>query len=170
MAAINDTDIEYRLTGGANNSNQASSLGGVVSTTKITSGTPGQVFTDVSGTQAEDGHTAHRGIAVFNNNGSNLTFNEAKVFIETVSSSSDVVYSIARTGRGADTALEVINDETADPGVTFSRPTDYSNGIDLGDISAGDYYGIWIKRVVASQASATDRFSVTITTRGSANE
>ena len=44
---------------------------------------------------------------------------------------------------------QLLADENATPaGVTFSAPTEYATGIDLGDLSAGDFYPIWVKRTV----------------------
>ena len=174
--AVTETDIEYRLTGAANNADQSKSLGGVVSSSVVTSGSPGAVYSDITGDQARLGHTAYRGLALFNKDDGGSAFSNVKLFIEQVSTSSDVDYKITKTKNGVNSALETVlaNESTRPSGINdsdFVAPAsaDAATAIDLGNIPANQYYGIWIKRVNVAQSTASSSFSVIISAQGTAN-
>lgn len=76
MPIIN-TDIQYRLSGGAANSSAAASLGGAKSTTVV----PSALFDDVSGAESAAGDIEYRCFYVHNNHGT-LALQNAKLFIQ----------------------------------------------------------------------------------------
>jgi len=164
--AIVAGDIEYRLSGGASESDPNLSLGGVVSSVEVVDASDNNLFADVSGDDASAGATHYRLIYVFNNHGS-LTLQGAKVWISTDTTSSDDEIDIALAGEGLNSTTETIADEdTAPVGETFTHPTSKATGLTLGDIPAGQRYGVWIRRIVNSSASAIAANSGIISVEG----
>lgn len=86
--AIVSTDIQYRLSGGAANSDPALSLGGVKSSTAASN-----YFDDVSSAEASAGDTEYRCVYVHNAHAT-LTLIGAKVFIQTNTPSGDTDVAI----------------------------------------------------------------------------
>lgn len=166
---ILSTDIEYRLSGGAGNTDPNASLGGAMSTAgggEITSAVLNNLFDDVSGDEASAGDTEYRGIYVKNAHGS-LTWSSIKAWIQTASASADTSFEIAIADEAKNTAIETIaNESTAPTGPTFSAPSNKAGGITLPDLAAGDYIGIWIKRIVSSSAAAVASDGPTIRVEG----
>jgi hypothetical protein len=154
-------DIHYRLSGGAANSTPSASLGGAKSSTQVTNGT---LFDDVSGAESAAGHTDYRCVYVHNNHGT-LTLQNAKVWIQTNTPSSQTTIALALAGEGLNgTAETIANENTAPAGESFSStPVDYSTGLSLTNIPAGQHYAVWIRRVVdAGAAAAADSFTIRV--------
>jgi hypothetical protein len=160
--AIVAGDIEFRLSGGAANSDPDLSLGGAKSSVEITTNVVENLFDNVTGTESAAGDTEYRGIYFHNAHGS-LTANAAKVYITSNTTSSGDALAIG-VGTAAINATEqtIANESTAPSAVSFSAPTDYAGGLALGDIPAGQHKAIWIRRVVDAAAGATDNNVATI--------
>jgi hypothetical protein len=154
---IVSSDIKYYLSGGAANSDPNAALGGAISSTQL-SGTPlNNLFDDVAGAESSAGDTEYRGIYVKNTHGT-LTLQDAKLWIESqVASGANVEIALADEGLNA-TMETIANEDTAPSGPVFSAPTDKPSGLSLGNIPAGQFFGIWVKRIVppASSAQAND--------------
>lgn len=155
---IASTDIDYKLSGGAANSDPALSLGGAKSSVDVTTLT---LFDDVSSAEASAGDTEYRCIYVQNSHAT-LTLQTAKIFIQANTTGSRI--SIALAGEGVNgTAETVANENTAPVGETFSQPADYASGLSLGNLAPGDYFPVWVKRVIpASAAAATDTYTLRV--------
>lgn len=157
--AITSSDLEYRLSGGASNTSPASALGGAMSTVSggiITSAALNNLFDDVSGDESAAGDIEYRGIYVKNAHGS-LTWQSVKIWISSLTSSADTELDIALADEGVNAAMETIADEaTAPSGPSFSRPTTKSGGLSPGDIPAGQYVGVWVRRTVTAGAAAAN--------------
>lgn len=154
------SDIQYRLSGGAGNSNVDASLGGVKSTTQVVDNTDNNLFDDVSGDEHTAGDTEYRAIYVHNNHGS-LTLIGAKAWRSAHAPGADTTVAIG-VGTAAVNGTEqtVADENTAPAGVTFSTTAiDRATGLALGDIPAGQHKAIWIRRAVVAgstpQAAAT---------------
>jgi hypothetical protein len=163
---IASADIVFRLSGGAANVAPASSLGGARSTAGggvITSAVANNLWDDVSGDESATGDTEYRGIYVLNNHGS-LTLQNAKVWIDSLTSSAQTEFDIALAGEGLNGTMETVASESAAPaGETFTRPVTKAAGLSLGNIPFGQHYGIWIKRTVdAGAAAANDTGSIRV--------
>lgn len=158
--AIIASDIHYRMSGGASNTDPAAALGGAKSNTSFSTNA---VFDDVSSAEAASGDTEYRCFYVHNNHGS-LTLQGAKIWIETQTSSADTSIAIALAGEGKNGTAETITDEnTAPSGETFSQPSNFAGGLTLGDLAPGEHYPVWVKRIVnASAASATDTWTIRV--------
>lgn len=153
------TDIKYKLSGGAANSDPLLSIGGAKSSVDSSSA----IFDDVSSAEASAGDVEYRCVYILNNHGS-LSYQTAKVWIQaqTPSGDTDVAIGLAAAGlNAAETA--VANENTAPAGVTFSAPSSFAGGLSLGTIPAGQYYGVWVRRTVnAAAASAADSFTLRV--------
>jgi hypothetical protein len=170
--AIADTDIVYRLSGGAANTDPALSLGGARSTAGggiITSAALHNLFDVISGDEAAGAaRTEYRCIYVGNTHGS-LTWLAPKVWISVQTTSGDTDLAIALGGEGVNgTAETVANETTAPTGETFSAPTTKSGGLSVADVPAGQWFPLWVRRVKNSAAAAANDTS-TLRAEGDSN-
>ena len=156
--AIVSTDIQYRLSGGASNSDPAISLGGVKSSTAASN-----YFDDVSSAEASAGDTEYRCVYVHNNHGT-LSLIGAKVFIQTNTPSSDTDVAIGLGSSAINGTEQTVADEsTAPTGVSFSAPTTFAGGLAIGDLAAGAHKAVWVRRTVNAGAAAyADSFTLRV--------
>lgn len=153
------SEIQYRLSGGASNSDPNASLGGVKSSNSLS----GTLFDDVSSAQAAAGLVEYRCFYVHNNNGT-LTLIAPKVWIQsnTPSATTTVAIGLGTSAQGG-TEQTVANEGTAPSGVTFSEPADFATGIALGDIPNGGHRAVWVRRTVtAGTAAVADSFTLRV--------
>ena len=159
---IASSDIKIFLSGGSGNTDPNASLGGVKSSTEVTDNTLNNLFDDVSGTESNAGDTEYRCVYVYNNHGT-LSMQNTHVYISSNTSSADTTFDIALAGEGVNaTAETVVNENTAPVGESFSAPTTYAAGLDMGTIAAGQRYGLWIRRTVTAGAAADNADTATI--------
>lgn len=164
--AITATDIQFRLSGGAANSDVNASLGGAKSSTQITTATLHNLFDQVSGDESAAGDIEYRCIYIHNAHAT-LSLQNAFVWISTNTPSTDTVVAIALAGEGINgTAETVANENTAPVGESFSSPANKAAGLSLGTIPAGQHYAIWIRRTVTAGATAFNTDSVILTVEG----
>lgn len=158
--AILSTDIIYRLSGGAANSDPNASLGGAKSSTAM----PTSIFDDVSSAEASAGDIEYRCIYIHNNHGS-LTLQAPKIFIQanTPSATTTVAIGLGTSTQGG-TEQTVADESTAPSGVSFAEPADFASGIALGDIPPDGHRAVWIRRTItAGTAAANDGFTLRVT-------
>lgn len=157
---IASSDIQYRMSGGASNSDPAASLGGAKSSTSFTTNA---IFDDVTSAEAAAGDAEYRCFYVHNAHAT-LTLQGAKIWIQSQTSSADTDIAIALGGEGKNgTAETVVNEGTAPSGETFSQPSSFAGGLSLGDLAPGEHYPVWVRRTVnASAASATDTWTIRV--------
>lgn len=148
--AILTTDIVYRLSGGAANADPNASIGGAMSSNVM----PSAIFDDVTSGQASAGDTNYRCVYVRNGHGS-LTLVSAVLWIATNTTGSRISVGAGAAAVNA-TETAVANEATAPAGVTFSQPASKGAGIALGDIPAGQFKAIWLRRVVAAATGAAN--------------
>ena len=157
--AIVSTDIKYRLSGGASNSDPLLSLGGAKSSTDAAS----TIFDDVSSAEASAGDVEYRCVYVHNNHGS-LTLQGAKVWIQanTPSGDTDVAIGLGAAAVNA-TETATADESTAPSGVSFSTPTSFAGGLSIGDIPYGQHKAVWVRRTVNAAAGAySDNFTLRV--------
>ncbi len=160
MAAIQASDIVFRLSGGAANTSPAASLGGAMSTAGggvITSGQLNNVFDDITGDENAASDIEYRGIYVQNNNANNDWENVVMWLSAEVSGGASVAIAVALEAAGE--AMATIADESTapDPAVTWSTATSKGTGVALGTIpKGGGYRGIWIKRTATNSAALSN--------------
>ena len=155
------SEIIYRLSGGAANSNVNLSLGGAKSSTALVDNTINNLYADSLGPESVAGSIKYRAIYFHNGNGS-LTAQNSRVYITTNTPSTDTVIAIA-VGTAAINGTEqtIANEDTAPTGVTWSTTAvDYASGLALGDIPFGQHKAIWFRRTLTAGAAAFNSDSV----------
>ena len=154
-------DIDFRLSGGASNSDPTASLGGIMSTTTAVDGAT--LFDTVVSADATAGETNYRCIYILNSHGS-LDLTSAVVWIQANTPSATTAIAIALAGEGVNaTAETVVNEDTAPSGESFVAAANEGAGLSLGTIAAGQRYGLWIRRVVdAGTAAVADTFTIRV--------
>jgi hypothetical protein len=149
---IISTEIQYRLSGGAANSNPDASLGGAKSS--VAAGT--NLFDAVSSAEGAAGDVEYRCFYVHNNNGS-LTMESAVVWIQANTPSADTELAIG-VGSSAMNGTEqtVANENTAPSGVTFSAAANEGAAVALGNIPPNQHRAVWVRRTVNAAAAASN--------------
>lgn len=170
---VTESDLEYRLSGGANNESPAASLGGAMSTKSaavIPTEELNNVFDVVLGDEAKAGDVEYRGIYIKNKHAT-LTLQNAVVWITQDADSADDATAIALTAKAVNEAMETTADEnTAPSGPTFTAPASKGAGLSIGNIPAGQYKGIWIRRTISAGAAAKDKVTLKIKVEGETGE
>lgn len=157
--AIVASDIKYRYSGGASNSDPLLSIGGAKSSVDVGAG----LFDDVSSSEAAAGDVEYRCIYVHNAHAT-LPLTNARIWIQTQTPSADTSVALA-LGNAAVNATEtaVANENTAPSGPSFSTPTDYASGIAIGDIPAGQHRAVWVRRTASAGAAVyADSFKLRV--------
>lgn len=158
--------LVFRLTGGSSNSDINASLGGVMSSTSVSSTALNNIFDDVSPDEAISGDTEYRFIDVYNSGDDDAT--SVQIYISSNTTSTDTELQIGQDATNnphlAATSLETLSDEStapADPVVSFGTH-DSENKLSLSDIPAGYAARICLERVVSSSAGNTSSDSATL--------
>jgi hypothetical protein len=163
---ISASDIQFRLSGGAANSDVNASLGGAKSSVQIVDATLHNLFDIVGGQESLDGDIEYRCVYIHNAHGS-LSLQNAKVWIETNTPSADTTVAIALAGEGLNgTAETIANENTAPIGESFSSPSSFGAGLSLGTIPTVQHYALWIRRTVTAGAAAFNTDSVVLKVQG----
>jgi len=172
--AIAETDLIWRLSGGAANTSAAASLGGAMSTvgggiiTKTK--TFNSMFDDISGAEAAAGDVEYRGIYITNVHAT-LGLTTPKVWIETNAANANDMIDIGLDLAGVDATMDDIADESTapSPAVTFGHAcTTYATGLALSatlTASTGKA-GIWIRRTITAAMTADDDEWFTLKVQG----
>lgn len=153
------TDIIYRLSGGAANTDPAVSIGGIKSSTAAGA----TLFDDVSSVEAGAGDTEYRCVYAHNAHAT-LTLLGAKLWIQTNTPSANTDVAIALGGAGLNgTETAVANEDTAPSGPSFTQPASFAAGLTIGDLAPGAHYPVWVRRTVtAGAAVAADNFTLRV--------
>jgi hypothetical protein len=159
---IVNTDIKYRLSGGASNTDPDLSLGGVKSTSTEVST---DLYDDVSSGEASAGSTEYRCVYVHNSHAS-LTMENTKIWIQTNTPSADTAVTIGLgTSSINGTEQTVANETTAPSGVSFTAPSSEGTSLSIGNIPSLQHKAVWIRRVVDASASAYAGDTFTLRTK-----
>ncbi len=147
---IVSSDIKYRLSGGASNSDQNASLGGAKSSSEASA----SLFDNVSSAEAVSGDIEYRCFYVHNAHAT-LTMLAAKVWIQANTPSGDTLIEIGLgTSPLNGTEQTVAGEGNAPSGVTFATAADEASAIALGDIPPGQHRAVWVRRTVTAAAAA----------------
>lgn len=163
--AIAASDIDFRLSGGASNADGNASIGGAISSNAV-SASLNALFDRVTGAEASAGDTEYRCIYVKNSHAT-LTLYAATVWLSSNTPSADTAAAIG-LGAAAVNATEtaVADESTAPAAVSFSAPASYAAGLLIGDIPAGQYKAVWIRRTVTASAAAYNNDGFTLNVQG----
>jgi hypothetical protein len=177
VTAITAAEIVWRYsvkTGSAGDSTAgtaAGSLGKYASTTAWAGGVANDLFDDISGAENAASTVDYRGVAILNNNATNVLQNPvAYISAETAGGASiaiatDNIAASAKASASAQMA-EIANETTAPTGVSaFSSPTTIGTGLALSNIAVGFVKGLWVRRTAAN-TSALSADGVTLAVTG----
>ena len=151
--------LEFRLTGGASNTDINASLGGIMSAIPMAATALNNIYDNVSPDEASSGSIEYRMIDIYN--AGDATATSVEVYISSNTSSGDTELQLGQDAtnspHAAAAALETLTDEStapASPVVTFGAyPNDAK--LPLSDIPAGEAARICLKRVVSAGAGNT---------------
>ena len=153
--AITAADINLHLTGGSSNSNVNASLGGNVSTVKVTVSGLHNLFRRITESELSSGVTIYRCIALKNDHSTESAKNPFFYLVSDTTSIDDLtLYSISQAAKNsAETAIA--NEFTAPTGsnINFIQGMTRTTGLDLPDLGPGEYINIWIKVAVEPGAA-----------------
>jgi hypothetical protein len=144
--AIQPTDIVFRLSGGASNSNLTASLGGVKSSTVVPVTATGH-FDTVTGAESTAGDVEYRCVYLHNNSSQTLIGAYVAVQSDTPEGSTTIAVGVGTSAVNG-TEQTVADENTAPAGVTFGASAT------LGDIPAVSARAVWIRRITAAGAVA----------------
>lgn len=174
---IVQADLLYKYTG-ASSHNAAqtdpnASLGNFRASSNITSGADNNLFDDVSGAESSAGDTEYRAVGFLNNHAT-LSLTSCKVWIsaDTGNAQDDISFAVEAPSVSETTgAIQTIaNESTAPTGVTWSDATTKATGLncplETQEVDAGEWFGIWWRRVIAVSSSAAAAESCTIRVEG----
>jgi len=176
---LESIDIVFYYTGQATGpANNTLSLGGTISAYTISSGLANNVFDDVTGDESSTGDTEFRAIAVRD---TNTVYDMLNTYVwiqgyEKAVSGADTIYFALENPGGTPASIQVIDDEedstnkldpnkfTVKTGATVSWTEEGtpSSSLFFGTVNAGEWFGLWLRRIVPKDASAKTNRSVTI--------
>ena len=161
-----DTDIEYRLSGGASNTSPSASLGGAMSTVGgglITSGVLHNLFDVIAGAEAAGAQVDNYRCIYVRNKHSTDNWQAPRIWVKTPSSSADTELAIAVGGEGVGgTAETVANEITAPSGELFSAPATKETALIVSDVGPAGFFPLWIRRRKNAAAAATASDTATL--------
>lgn len=177
--AIVQGDLLWFLTGASSHENPQSdpdaSLGNYISNSGISTGVDNNVFDDVSGDEADSGDTEYRGIGFHNNHGSlDLTDAVAWIQVDTGNGEDDIsIWLEAPTANEVTGAVQTIGNESTEPtgaSGNWSDGTTKGTGEACpnsdGHVETGEWFCVWLQRVISASASAAAAETVTIRVEG----
>ena len=157
---ITSTDIVFRLSGGASNSDPLLSLGGAKSSVAAAA----TIFDSVDGAESAAGDVEYRCIYVRNIHGS-LTLTSAFAWVQSDTPQALTVIALGLGSSAMDGVEQTVaNEGTAPAGVTFLPAVNKAGGIALGSIPPGQTRAIWLRRTVSAGApvTASDPFTIRV--------
>ena len=173
---LSSLDIVFYYTGEASGpEDNTLSLGGTISANTIPDNVANNVFDDVTGDESETGDTEYRAIAV-KNTSSEFDMLNTKVWIEDFTRAAtrgDTIYFALEKSSGSPSSIQSIPDESTSPDeskfvtkigntVSWTEEGSPSNTLEFGTVNPGEWFGIWLKRVVPSTASPYSNRTVVI--------
>lgn len=158
--------LQFNLTGGSSNTDPDSSLGGVMSTTQVSSTALNNIFDNVDPTEASTGDTEYRFIDVYNSGDATAT--SVQIYISSNTTSTDTEIQIGQDATNnphlSSANLETLSNESTAPASPVIIFGTHASGdeLDLTDIPSGSAARICIKRVVSAAAGNTSADTATI--------
>jgi len=146
--------LGIKLSGGSTNRSAPASLGGGISFYSPRSAIRNEIFPDVTTAQRIAGITSYRCLYLDNEH-STLTMASLTAWLEALAAGAGATFHIGVDPAGINgVAAAIANETTAPAGVSFSAPTSYGAGINLGSLAPGDYIALWLRRTIAAGATA----------------
>jgi len=162
--------VEFRLSGGANNSNPNGSLGGIMSTTLITTDVLENLFDNIKRNEALVGRTEYRCIYVVNTTShisgatieitTNPTITLASAGLDAAGKGDGILIGVAQTISTEDTTptnVKFFGEDILSADGPFDTVV-----LPLGLLKANEAVPIWLKRVTEQGAQQTITLSFTL--------
>ena len=167
---ITTAELKIYLSGGAGNSDPDASLGGVISTTEMVAATLENLFSTAPGDETTAGSTKYRCVYFKNTDGA-LTWQAVKAWLSgtTPSSTTHAEFAIGTAAVNA-TEQTIADEDTAPTGVSWSTATTKVAGLSPGNIPAGEYRSMWLKRVIDAGTTALNLDNVVLRLEGDTAE
>ena len=163
---LTTSDINLVMTGSGTTANPNASLGGAPATAEAISSTSlNSVFDNITGDESTAGDTEYRVLAIYNSSTTDMA-SDVKVYVPTNYQS---FISIGVNQLAGVNPPTITNESTAPSGVTFSNPTTKAAAVNVGDINAGSFRALYVRRVIpvsttTPKDSALFRITVDATT------
>lgn len=142
--------LQFYFTGGGSAS---SVLGGQISTTELTE-TAEVLLPNVALADAAAGITHYACICIKNTGATTIA--NAGVYFSSVVSNAKIYLAKGLTGKNSTTEQTIANNTTAPTGAfVFQQPLYVYSPVSLGLLAPGDFYHLWIKRVVAANSAGS---------------
>jgi len=155
--------LQYRLSGGANNSAPNGSLGGIMSNTQITTDVLENLFDNITRVEALTGRTEFRCIYVYNTGGGHIS----GVVLELTTNPAVTMLSIGldpiNKGNGSTfgVATSIATEDTVPSGVKFFSEVNTDDQqydtvrLPIGLLKNGEAVAVWFKRKTQQGAQQT---------------
>lgn len=155
------TDMKFYLSGGAANADPNAALGGAISSVQVGS----SFFDDIGVSEAASGESEYRALFVKNTSATDTAY-AVKVWIASNTEATSTALQIALADEGVANTIETIaNEGTAPVGPTFDDAEDYANALSIGNLTAGQAHGVWVKRTVTATTAAFPNDTATLRVR-----
>lgn len=130
---------------------------------------PTGIFDDVFDAEREAGDVEYR-LVYIKNAHTVQDWNSAVAWISANTSSPDTTLAIGVATEAAGANVAAIADEqTVPPGVTFGAPATSGAGLSVGNVPAGSFKGLWLRRTVSANAVDTATDTATFNASGTPN-
>lgn len=178
MPGLGSTDIKYKLSttaGSAGNTTAQAdpnaSLGKYISTTEWADNTLNNLFDDVSGAEASAGDIEYRCMFIHNAHATaQLITPNIWLQAETAGGGNIAIgldpAGVVPVGQAGAQAAQIVDEQTAPAGVSFSSPTTEGAGLSIGTINAGQCAAVWVRRTVPAATASLASDSVTFRVKG----
>lgn len=152
--------LEWRLTGGASNTDPDASLGGTVSSEVVSSTALNNLFDNVDPADALAGDVEYRAIQLQNTGDATAVL--IRLWISAETGSSDSIIAV-----GIDSGTQSIADEDTAPDtptITFTHPL-VGSKMTISNIAAAAGARLWVRRTISASATnyANDTVELTVT-------
>lgn len=173
--AVAASDMKWFLSGGSGNTNPNASLGGIRSSTQITSNTLDNLFDDVLISEATAGDIEYRCMYLKNDHATDtLTSVVIWISANTPSANTDIAIGLDPAGitDGVSPAAAVpspLDENNPPPGVSFVHspdPTSQATALAIGTMAAQTCQAVWVRRTVTAGAASAAHDASTITIAG----
>jgi hypothetical protein len=112
------------------------------------------VFDHVTATQALEGKVSYRCHYVLNTHATD-TASAVHIWVKANTPAGDTLDIGLGTSAIGSTEQQIGNETTAPTGVTFSAPVSYASSLTIGNLAAGQWKAVWLRRTVPPETRGT---------------
>lgn len=112
------------------------------------------VFDNVTAAQALSGKTSYRCHYVLNTHATDTAV-DVRIWVKTNTPAGDTLDIGLGTSAKGSTEQQIGNETTEPTSVTFSAPASYASSLVIGDLTAGQWKAVWLRRTVPVETRGT---------------